>query len=93
MTSICNNLRTKIFALLTQSSVYHLFHIPIHKFLPINLDMIIICSWLVLGDRNAILAFVATQLPAIKNVQLEYNLLDNKTGNNIQLTTYSLIVS
>jgi hypothetical protein len=51
------------------------------------------CSWLVLGDRNAILALVASQLPATKNVQLEFNLLDNKTSNNIQLTKYPLIVS
>lgn len=46
-----------------------------------------------LGDRNAMLAFTATQLPATKNVQLEFNLLDNKTGNNIQHTTYLVTVS
>ena len=46
-----------------------------------------------LGDRNAILAFVATQLPATKNVQLEFNLQDNKTGNNIQHTTYLVTIS
>jgi hypothetical protein len=46
-----------------------------------------------LGDRNATLAFTSTQLPATKNVQLEFNLLDNKTGNNIQHTTYLVIVS
>jgi hypothetical protein len=46
-----------------------------------------------LADRNGMLAFIATQLPANKNVQLEFNLLDNKTGNNIQHTTYLVIVS
>lgn len=45
-----------------------------------------------LGDRNAKLAFTSTQLPATKNVQLEFNLLDNKTGNNIQHTTYLVTV-
>ena len=39
------------------------------------------------------LAFTATQLPAAKNVQLEFNLLDNKTGNNMQHTTYLVTVS
>ena len=63
------------------------------KFLPLNLGMVIICSWLALGDRNAIFAFIATQLPATKNVQLEFNLQDNKTGNNIQHTTYLVTVS
>ena len=46
-----------------------------------------------LGDRNAMLAFIATQLPATKNVQRKFNLLDNKTRNNIQHTTYLVIVS
>jgi hypothetical protein len=46
-----------------------------------------------LADRNAMLAFTATQLPANKTVQLEFNLLDNKTGNNIQHTTYLIVVS
>lgn len=46
-----------------------------------------------LDDRNAMLAFTATQLPATRNVQLEFNLLDNKTGNNIQHTTYLITVS
>jgi hypothetical protein len=46
-----------------------------------------------LGDRNAMLAFIATQLPATKNVQLEFNLLNYKTGNKIQHTTYLVIVT
>ena len=46
-----------------------------------------------LGDRNAMLAFLATQLTATKNVQLEFNLLNYKTWNKIQHTTYLVIVS
>jgi hypothetical protein len=38
-------------------------------------------------------SITATQLPATKNVQLEFNLLDNKTGNNMQHTTYLVTVS
>jgi len=38
------------------------------------------------GDRNAMLAFISTQLPATKNVQLEFNLLQNWEQN----TTYNV---
>jgi hypothetical protein len=44
-----------------------------------------------LGDRNATLPFKAAQLPTSKNVVLEFTLLDNKTGNNIQYTMQILI--
>jgi hypothetical protein len=46
-----------------------------------------------LGDRNAMLAFKATQIPTNKNVNLDFTLLDNKTGNNIQHTTYLVTIS
>ena len=46
-----------------------------------------------IGDRNAMLAFTATQLPTNKNVNLDFTLLDNKTGNNIQHTTYLVTIS
>ena len=36
-----------------------------------------------LGDRSAQLKFNATELPANKNVHLDFTLLDNKTGKNI----------
>jgi hypothetical protein len=45
-----------------------------------------------LGDRNAMLDFNSTQLPATNNVQLEFTLMDNKTGNNIQHTTYLVTI-
>jgi hypothetical protein len=45
-----------------------------------------------LGDRNAMLDFRSTQLPATNNVQLDFTLIDNKTGNNIQHTTYLVAV-
>lgn len=45
-----------------------------------------------LGDRNAMLDFSSTQLPATNNVQLDFTLIDNKTGNNIQHTTYLVTV-
>lgn len=46
-----------------------------------------------LGDRNAMLDFNSTQLPATNNVQLDFTLMDNKTGNNIQHTTYLVTIS
>ena len=45
-----------------------------------------------IGDRNAMLDFSSTQLPATNNVQLDFTLIDNKTGNNIQHTTYLVVV-
>jgi hypothetical protein len=44
------------------------------------------------GDRKAMLDFSSTQLPATNNVQLDFTLIDNKTGNNIQHTTYLVVV-
>lgn len=46
-----------------------------------------------LGDRSAMLDFNSTQLLATNNVQLDFTLMDNKTGNNIQHTTYLVTVS
>ena len=46
-----------------------------------------------LGNRNAMLDFKSTQLQATKNVQLDFTLMDNKTGNNIQHTTYLVTIS
>jgi len=46
-----------------------------------------------LGDRNAMLNFNSTQLPSTNNVQLDFTLMDNKTGNNIQHTTYLVTIS
>jgi hypothetical protein len=46
-----------------------------------------------LGDRSAMLDFKSTQLPATNNVQLDFTLMDNKTGNNIQHTTYLVTIS
>jgi hypothetical protein len=46
-----------------------------------------------LGDRSAQLKFNATELPANKNVHLDFTLLDNKTGKNIQHTTYLVTVA
>jgi hypothetical protein len=46
-----------------------------------------------LGDRNAMLAFNAAQVPTNKNVNFDFTLLDNKTGNNIQHTTYLVTIS
>ena len=45
-----------------------------------------------LGDRTAILDFSSTQLPTTNNVQLDFTLIDNKTGNNTQHTTYLVAV-
>jgi len=45
-----------------------------------------------LGNRNAMLDFNSTQLQATKNVQLDFTLMDNKTGNNIQHTTYLVTI-
>jgi hypothetical protein len=46
-----------------------------------------------IGDRNAMLAFNAAQVPTNKNDNLDFTLLDNKTGNNIQHTTYLVTIS
>ena len=46
-----------------------------------------------IGDRNAMLALTATQVPTNNNVNLDFTLLDNKTGNNIQHTTYLVTIS
>jgi hypothetical protein len=45
-----------------------------------------------LGDRTAILDFSSIQLPATNSVQLDFTLIDNKTGNNILHTTYLVAV-
>jgi hypothetical protein len=46
-----------------------------------------------IGDRNAMLALTATQVPTNNNVNLDFTLLDNKTGDNIQHTTYLVTIS
>jgi hypothetical protein len=46
-----------------------------------------------LGERKALLAYNATQLPTNRNVNLDFTLLDNKTGKNIQHTTYLVTVA
>ncbi|MDW0183568.1 MAG: hypothetical protein QOK91_10930 [Nitrososphaeraceae archaeon] len=45
-----------------------------------------------IGDRNAMLALTATQVPTNNNVNLDFT-LDNKTGDNIQHTTYFVTIS
>ena len=39
------------------------------------------------------LAFNATQIPTNKNIHLDFTLLDNKTGKNIQHTTYLVTIA
>ncbi|MDW0256990.1 MAG: hypothetical protein QN732_11690 [Nitrososphaeraceae archaeon] len=46
-----------------------------------------------IGDRIAMLAFKSAQVPTNKNVNLDFTLLDNKTGDNIQHTTYLVSIS
>ncbi|MDW3644599.1 MAG: hypothetical protein QN819_07175 [Nitrososphaeraceae archaeon] len=46
-----------------------------------------------IGDRIAMLAFKSAQVPTNKNVNLDFTLLDNKTGDNIQHTTYFVTIS
>lgn len=46
-----------------------------------------------LGDRNAMLDFNTTQLQASNNVQLDFTLMDNKTGSNLQHTTYLVTIT
>jgi hypothetical protein len=46
-----------------------------------------------IGDRNAMLEFKATQIPINNDVNLDFTLVDNKTGNNIQHTTYLVTIS
>ena len=46
-----------------------------------------------IGDRDAMLAFKSAQVPTNKNVNLDFTLLDNKTGDNIQHTTYLVSIS
>ena len=46
-----------------------------------------------IGDRNAMLAFKSAQVPTNNNVNLDFTLLDNKTGNNIQHTTFLVTIS
>jgi hypothetical protein len=86
-------LRPKIFALLTPIVCLAFISYPSSQIFAAELGDGHNMPMVSLGDRNAMLAFIATQLPATKNVQLEFNLLDNKTGNNIQHTTYLVIVS
>lgn len=45
-----------------------------------------------IGDRNAMLAFNAAQVPTNKNVNLDFTLLDNKTGKTYN-TTYLVTIS
>jgi hypothetical protein len=46
-----------------------------------------------LGDRNAMLDFKSTQLQPSNNIQLDFTLMDNKTGSNIQHTTYLVTIT
>jgi len=39
------------------------------------------------------LTFKAGQVPTNNNVNLDFTLLDNKTGNNIQHTTFLVTIS
>ena len=91
--SICNNLTPKIFTLLTPIICLSFISYSNAQIFAAELGDGHNMPMVSFGDRNAILAFVATQLPATKNVQLEFNLQDNKTGKNIQHTTYLVTVS
>lgn len=93
MRSICNILRPKIFALLTPIVCLSFISYSNIQILATELGDGHNRPMVSLGDRNAMLAFIATQLPSTKNIQLEFNLLDIKTGNNIQHTTYLVTVS
>ena len=93
MRSICNNLKPKIFTLLTPIICLSFISFSNAQIFAAQLGDGHNMPMASLGDRNATLAFTATQLPANKNVQMEFNLLDNKTGNNIQHTTYLVTVS
>ena len=93
MRSVCHNLTIIIFSLLI-SAVCISFNSSFHVDLDgaelgdgHNMPMVS------LGDRNAMLDFNSAQLPASKNVQLDFTLIDNKTGNNIQHTTYLVTIS
>ncbi|HEY7778298.1 MAG TPA: hypothetical protein VIA09_07140 [Nitrososphaeraceae archaeon] len=46
-----------------------------------------------LGDRKAMLDFKSTQLQPSNNIQLDFTLMDNKTGSNIQHTTYLVTIT
>jgi hypothetical protein len=46
-----------------------------------------------LGDRITMLDFNTTQLQTTNNVQLDFTLIDNKTGNNIRQATYIVTIS
>ena len=93
MRSICSNLTPKIFVLLTPIVCLSFISYSSTQIFAAELGDGHNMPMVSLGDRNAMLAFTSSQLPATKNVQLEFNLLDNKTGNSIQHTTYLVTVS
>ena len=88
MRSTCNNLRPKIFALLTPIICLSFISYSNTQIFAAELGDGHNMPMASLGDRNTMLAFIATQLPATKNVQLEFNLLDNKTWE--QHTTHNV---
>ena len=93
MRSVRCNLTSRIFSLLASiiwipfilSSNIHIFGAELGD--GHNMPMVS------LGDRNAMLDFNSTQLLATNNVQLDFTLMDNKTGHNIKHTTYLVNVS
>jgi len=93
MHSVCHNLTIIIFSLLISD-------VSISFFLSSNVNIFGAelgdghnMPMVSLGNRNAMLDFNSTQLPATRSVQLDFTLMDNKTGNNIQHTTYLVTIS
>ena len=92
MQSVCRNLTILIFSFLISVSISFILSSNVYIFgaeLGDGHNMPMVS----LGDRNAMLDFSSTQLPATKDVQLDFTLMDNKTGNSIQHTTYLVTIS
>ena len=63
------------------------------EYLAPNSETAINMPMVTIRDRNAMLAFKSAQVPTNKNVNLDFTLLDNKTRDNIQHTTYLVSIS
>jgi len=93
MWSIRRNLTPRIFSLLSAVVLISFILVSITQMFGAELGDGHNMPMVSLGDRNAMLDFNSTQLPATRSVQLDFTLMDNKTGNNIQHTTYLVTIS
>lgn len=93
MRSICCKLTPRLFSVLAPAVFIPFILSPSFQILGAELGDGHNMPMVSLGDRNAMLDFKTTQLQANNNVQLDFTLMDNKAGSNIQHTTFLVTIT